>query len=329
MDKDINKKEILYIGCGFYNYDKFIINELSKKANVTYIESGYYKHHYHLIYAIFTKILNLEDLFVKYDERYILRKLENIKVQRIDELLLIYGVKEPLSQVHFDYLLKRYPKIRFTLYLWDDWYRIDKKNLLLSNFERIFSFDTEDCKHYGFKHRPLFYVGNNKVTNKLYDIYHLGSCHNDRFNLMCNFKKIFKKEGLSYNIKLVIGVRPYFLAKYFKKDVYHENIDLLSPTRVDYYSYMSELSQARAIIDIPHPTQCGLTMRSIETLSLGVKLITTNKHIQDHLDIPTSMYYVLSGDGVESGLASFVKAPCCDKLPESYSLECFLETLLF
>ena len=36
---------------------------------------------------------------------------------------------------------------------------------------------------------------------------------------------------------------------------------------------------SRAVLDIEHPLQRGLTMRTIETIMMGKKLITTNKHI--------------------------------------------------
>jgi hypothetical protein len=48
-------------------------------------------------------------------------------------------------------------------------------------------------------------------------------------------------------------------------------------------SELSEILQAsRIIIDIQHPKQTGLTMRTIEMLGLKKKLITTNKDVVDY-----------------------------------------------
>jgi hypothetical protein len=40
-----------------------------------------------------------------------------------------------------------------------------------------------------------------------------------------------------------------------------------------------KVGSSRAVLDVEHPRQRGLTMRTIETLFAGKKLVTTNEHI--------------------------------------------------
>lgn len=42
------------------------------------------------------------------------------------------------------------------------------------------------------------------------------------------------------------------------------------------------MHRSKAILDIQHPAQTGLTMRTIETLGIGRKLITTNTDIVNY-----------------------------------------------
>ena len=48
---------------------------------------------------------------------------------------------------------------------------------------------------------------------------------------------------------------------------------------MDYDSVLEVMMASKAIIDLPHPDQSGLTIRSIEALGLKKKLITTNVNI--------------------------------------------------
>ena len=43
---------------------------------------------------------------------------------------------------------------------------------------------------------------------------------------------------------------------------------------------ISLISKSKAILDINHPSQVGLTMRTFETLGANKKLITTNENIK-------------------------------------------------
>jgi hypothetical protein len=42
------------------------------------------------------------------------------------------------------------------------------------------------------------------------------------------------------------------------------------------------MSSCQAVLDIHHPGQSGLTMRTFEVLASGKKLITTNENVRNH-----------------------------------------------
>lgn len=63
--------------------------------------------------------------------------------------------------------------------------------------------------------------------------------------------------------------------------VINDDIYKLSVWRnLDTNGYMNLLRQSRSVLDIEHEEQSGMTIRTIETLAMGVKLVTTNKNIQ-------------------------------------------------
>jgi hypothetical protein len=49
---------------------------------------------------------------------------------------------------------------------------------------------------------------------------------------------------------------------------------------LDYNEYIKISGNSRAIVDVEHPKQKGLTMRTFETLGKEKKLITTNGNIR-------------------------------------------------
>jgi hypothetical protein len=88
--------------------------------------------------------------------------------------------------------------------------------------------------------------------------------------------------------------------------------------------------QSRAVLDVEHPRQRGFTMRTIETLLAGKKLVTTNKHIVGSDLYHPSRAHVISRRTPEIP-AGFVEQPCDaipDELRRRYSCEGWAAELL-
>ncbi|MBK0384103.1 hypothetical protein I5M32_14125 [Pedobacter sp. SD-b] len=179
---------------------------------------------------------------------------------------------------------KAFPNARFILYMWDSFK--NKQALdLIDEFENIYSFDPNDCKTYNVIFRPLFFLDIYSATtskNNAYDLLFIGTAHTDRYKFV---KKTVSRLSKKLDIKLFFYLsskRLYLIKKIFEKDfrvVRYKDISFNSLTLKDNAQL---LKQAKLVLDINHPQQIGLTMRSIETLGAQKKLITTNKDILNY-----------------------------------------------
>ena len=64
--------------------------------------------------------------------------------------------------------------------------------------------------------------------------------------------------------------------------------------------------RAKCIIDINHPNQTGLTMRTIETLGNGKRLITTNHHIKNESFYNEKMILVIDRTNIQIPVEFFL-----------------------
>lgn len=184
-------------------------------------------------------------------------------------------------------LLRRtFTKSIFILYMWDS---VKNKHIevILDQFDHMYSFDSDDCKRFNMTFRPLFFspdfqnsVG---VTEYDYDVSFIGTVHSDRAKILLQIKNFCDEQNLRYYFYLFIpGKLLYILRmltdKYLRKwDKKYIHVDSIGKDEV------AEISaKTRCIIDINHPDQTGLTMRTIEMLGLNRKLATTNTNIEKY-----------------------------------------------
>jgi hypothetical protein len=87
---------------------------------------------------------------------------------------------------------------------------------------------------------------------------------------------------------------------------------------------------SRAVVDIEHPRQRGLTMRTIETLLAGHKLVTTNAHVsQSDLYDPTRVCIVdRKRPRIPHAFLDAPAHPVPDAVASRYTLDGFLDELI-
>ena len=74
----------------------------------------------------------------------------------------------------------------------------------------------------------------------------------------------------------------FLYLKFTDKRYFKTNISEFKFEQIDSNSVNLINQESKAIVDIQHPNQFGLTMRTIETIGSGKKLITTNKDIVNY-----------------------------------------------
>lgn len=265
----------LLIGMDFYDYEKKIAEEMRKNGyQVDYMSDTSPKNN------MIKRILG-NKAAVWANARYQKRQLERCAAG-YDMILVIVG--RALTVDFIRNLRKENPKSRMVLYLWDDVARVENFRNVSKYYDRIYSFDPVDCEREGFYHLPLFYTatGNYYENKKESDIYSAMFCHSDRLALIRKIMGQAIEEKRKCVFFVCLGRFGYFLyrCKNLRKPVKDSVFYTDRPIdKMRNYEYMK---RAKAILDIQFSSQIGLTMRTIESLGLGVKLITTNESIRKY-----------------------------------------------
>lgn len=217
-------------------------------------------------------------------------KKNNIKMQKeffqrhkdieYDYVFVLVG--RGLDKECFYDFIQSQKKAKKILYLWDDVNRIDNFKDIKSAFDSILSFDKRDCTKYGFSFLPLFYCDDYVYKNeeKTFDISSIGFLHTDRANILEKVRKKFPEDRYKW----------FALLKTTRK---HALMMLLSqkskklPFYIGFkYMTMAEtarvVKQSKVVIDMPHSSQSGLSIRTIEALAARCKMVTTNVAVKEY-----------------------------------------------
>ena len=319
----MEEKKILFIGVGFHEYDSFIINHLEKSFEVSYLNcSGFRLRHPYL----FSLAKVSPGLLSRFNDNTTTAFIEQTKSKNFDVVFIIKGTN--LKDHHFTLLRKYHPHAKFVLYLWDAWSLIPNRGVLNRNFATIYSFDSEDCKKYGFVLRPLFFLKADSESEKLYDISFVGNGHSNRLKLMQELKDLCLRNGLKYKFVVNMGIPAYIKSKFLPQKLSEGNEDIISAGSIPYSEYLEIIRKSRVVVDIHYNKQTGLTMRTIEALAAGARVITTNEHISEYSNIPSNMYLIWDKK-VDECLVDFIKKPRPEFVLDSYySIDAFLDELL-
>ena len=276
-------KKILLISVKFFNYEVLIKQELEKMgASVTLFDERPSN-------SFFSKaIIRVKKEFYKTEiKKYYKELIKKLEGQKIDYLLLIKG--EAVPKFFLEFLRSENPAIRMIYYTYDS-FKNNKNGLeIMELFDDSFTFDSNDAIKYNMGFRPLFfatdysalYLKNDKDYK--YDLAFIGTAHSDRYTIAENAKSwcsensfkmfcfYFSPSKLLFNIKKITE-------KSFK-NFDKSKISFKSPSHSDIISVYKD---SKAILDINHPGQNGLTMRTFETLGAGRKLITTNANVKNY-----------------------------------------------
>jgi hypothetical protein len=274
-------KNILFISVKTFDYEKFIVNKLIELgSNVTYFDErpsnsilikGLIRINKNLIYSKITSYYNK-----------ILRNIEN---KKFDFLFVIKGESTP--QFFLAEFKRLNPSCVMIYYTWDSF--INNPNALknLDFFDRKITFDYSDSLKYNIKFRPLFFLDEysklRKSIPKNQKLLFIGTAHSDRYIISQNISKWCNSKEIAVTNFYFIPSIFVFLFKYlFDKTFSNFNVKSLSFKPLNLEQVLNKYIESTIILDINHPNQTGLTMRTFEALGSGRKLITTNKNIKNY-----------------------------------------------
>lgn len=271
----MKNKRLLFITIEFYEYiyqiEKQIENLLNVEIDELFLDKECYGIHY-----LFNRIS--KGKYKEYkntkNQREFFLQIENNKY---DYIFMIVG--RGLDIESFSKFILRQKEAKKVLYLWDDVKRVDNFFETRNYFDSIFSFDHTDCNNYNINFLPLFYCPVYKYDNefKKIDFSFTGFLHSDREKILDSIIKEFPQNKFNWFAILQTTRKHQFvncLKEKKRKKFYikFKSIDMNKNAQI--------LKQSKFVIDAPHTSQNGLSIRTFEALAANAKLITTNINIK-------------------------------------------------
>jgi hypothetical protein len=327
MQKLLGKK-ILFIGPQFFGYEKDIEKELRRQgAEVDFLPDRPFTSSVMKAVTRFRRewILPLAD-------RFFLDAVEAFGRSHYDLIFAVQG--EGLSVKTLTILRTLFPKARLVWYLWDS--LRNKKSLVpnLSAFDECHTFDAKDANSYGMNFRPLFFspgFSRDAAPNFQHHLSFIGTAHSDRFRIVSNMVAALPEQTKCYWY-LYLQAPWVFWAHKLGNSVYRgASINSFRFDPLSKQEVQSVFFDSFAILDIEHPRQTGLTMRTFETMGAGKKLVTTNALVKETDFYNPENILVIERDSVPSFPDSFFRTPYVpptDAIYQKYSLNGWLSEVV-
>lgn len=313
--------KILFLASPHMDLYKEIVNEMERKG--------------HEVIVILDKLLR-NDPYLNSSKLKAVKKLIfvdtyniynhywNKKIATDDRLSESYDLFLALSGVSVGerlirHLETRNPHIKKVFYTWDDctYYAFDR---MLSWFDRSYTFDVEDAKlNPKWNLLPIYCKApaHSETQPILYDIFSIGTNHDDRLSYLYRILPQLRAKGLSYCIR-VIELQTtlswkqqlkYHILKAIrskKHEAYLRRMEFICDKK-DMYGmkqnfyiaqneYDEMISQSRCVLDDQRGTQSGLTAKFMWALANHKKIVTTNKWAYEYEFVSPKQVLIIDKD---------------------------------
>jgi hypothetical protein len=271
-------------------------------------------------------------LTAKLSERFFLKRLDQIDSSSISHVLVIKG-----EGVSPDVALKLREKFRSAsmgFYLWDGIDNVTQALDILPAFDSVATFDPDDAKKYGWTYRPLFWrnisVAANSVSSPSYDWCFIGTIHSDRHRVIHRLRERYKNDFQCFVFCYFQSPLILLFRKILDRTLWSAPDNSLSTKPKSASDVALIVANSKAVLDVEHPKQRGFTMRTIETLLSGKKLLTTNRSILNSNLFDPSRVFVIDRNKPEVE-ESFLDEPFVEvdeELKRYYSCSGWVSELL-
>lgn len=195
------------------------------------------------------------------------------------------------------YVKKKKKDIRIIVWYW---------NSVIFDFDPIhfrqldcelWSFDRVDCEKYGLKYNSQYYFNDIKLetTDAKIDVLFIGR-DKGRLAKLLDLEKALNEQGLSTYFHITETIKKDHIRAYkFKKEI-------------EYTETLKMIQNSKSILDFTQDFQTGLTLRPLEAVYFGKKLITNNKGIFKHDIYDSNNMFVLDHNDIDH-IVEFVNQP--------------------
>jgi hypothetical protein len=313
--------KILFFGIQYHNYTRAIIDEMtSLGGKVTFVDlqprSVGYKVIRTLARASFERIVRAR----------IMQAITETRSTAYDKVVFLQAHQMPLDLL--EDLRDFYPQAEFTLYNWDAITTHDYRPQA-AYFDRVLTFDRRDAATHGYGYLPLFCIrrwqelARNQAAEA--SIYMVGNIVRlERYHAVEEFRNYCATQGLKFREHLKIS--PVVLAHAARQGVWPRGVSI-RPIAEAKFAQIIETSLAA--FDFANHTQSGQTMRMIESLCAGKKIITNNQWVKLEPFYSPDRIHVFEGLNF-SGVADFLETPVSapeERFP-AFHIQNFVRTFL-
>lgn len=240
---------------------------------------------------------NINDIYMRYKVVYrYIKPLQKIathqyykkqlatRKEKYDYVLVIRGFsvsEEILTQIKAE----ASEDCRYILYLWDSIKRCANPLKIAHMFDKVYTFDHDDAKTYGWEYHPTFYIDAlaDAEKEKDIDISFVCSMHSQRYQILKALEAFSQTMDLKLYAHVYLNKLIFFKYKYLdrkplfikigKGELKHHMLSL-----EDTYALYQ---RSRIVVDFTNPEQTGFTQRTFEAMGNGCKLITSNPLVKE------------------------------------------------
>ncbi|MBC7506325.1 MAG: hypothetical protein H7267_11470 [Sandarakinorhabdus sp.] len=233
-----------------------------------------------------------------------------------------------MSQANLAAFRQEFREAKFILYNWDSIANHDFRAHAAA-FDTVATFDPADARDYGLLHLPLFCVrGFQTLARREQErrgVYFVGNIVSPaRYDAVAAFRDYCEAHGI--RLQTHLACTPVVQSRLLRAGRLPRGVSLsgIAPAR-----FIDMIETSTTVFDFANHQQTGYTMRVIENLCAGKKIITSNRRIRyEPFYTPDR---ILIFDGLDfSGVADFLAVPLAqpDEDFADFHLQNFLVRLL-
>lgn len=324
---------ILLITPNFFNYPKAMCKKLEECGHrVDWFDDRPCEN------GVVKAIIRLRrDLISPYIKQYFESIMSIVCKKKYDLVMVVSGQSLSFSHEMLERIKECQTEAEFVLYQWDSVRNFPYIEKMYDLFDRLYTFDPHDAeRNVRLTFLPLFYtdaykkIRDNTRGEPEFDVSYVGTAHPLKYS---QIKEMADQVRVKWPRQFMYHYMPSQLVYFYRKIT---NDEFKKARYSDFHykalsqSEMDELiTGSGCILDAPQEGQTGLTIRVIEMLGAGKKIITTNKSVLDMDFYRKENIYLYEGSFDYSDpffCEPYKELP--NDLYEKYSLNSWLSVLL-
>ena len=320
-------QRVLLIAPRFFGYDQDIATELRRRgAEVDFLPDRPFDTPLMKAVTRFGR-----QLILKAADKFYQRAFERLGRASYDLIFVVNG--QTLSTFILTELRSSFPNARFVLYIWDSFR--NRRSIIdnLHFFDDCLSFDPDCSKAYGLRFRPRFFspgFAHGHTDEFDYHLSFIGTAHTDRYTIISSVAQSLEPHIRCYWYLYIQAPWVFYVYRLSNPAFRTAKIASFHFEPLQRVDVQKVFFRSRAILDIEHPLQTGLTIRTLETLGASRKLITTNGRVREYDFFRDENIYVIDRRRAKVP-KSFLETPYCVVDPllyEKYSLKGWMDEVL-